>query len=141
MADKLKIPRGRATIRRGGSITGLHGQKSRAIRLWPFEAKPNTTLARLEAAYMAGLDAVDRIEERARSSTASGRFTPEGVKDDVLKFALRELVPALHRARNTIKRQRRKLSSGSRNFKSKCPIRLMLPPRFGEWKFAHSFGR
>ena len=64
-----------------GSLTGLHGQRSRAIRLWPFDAKPNTTFARLETAYMSGLNAVDQIEEHTRSTTASGRFTPQGVKD------------------------------------------------------------
>jgi hypothetical protein len=104
MADKLKIPKGRTTIRRSGSLTGLHGQQSRAIRLWPFDSKPNTTFAQLESAYLAGLDVVDRIEEHTRSSTASGRFTPQGVKDDALKFALSDLVPALHRARDKIKK-------------------------------------
>jgi hypothetical protein len=104
MADKLKIPKGRTTIRKSGSLTGLHGQRSRAIRLWPFDAKPNTTFARLETAYMSGLNAVDQIEEHTRSTTASGRFTPQGVKDDALKFALSDLIPSLHRARTTIKK-------------------------------------
>jgi hypothetical protein len=60
----------------------------------------------LQRAYFAGLDAVDRIEERTRSAAASGRFTLEGVKDDALKFALTELIPGLHRARQTITKAR-----------------------------------
>ena len=53
---------------------------------------------------MSGLDAVDRIEARTRSNIASGKFTPEGVKDDALKFAISDLVPSLHKARTTIKK-------------------------------------
>jgi hypothetical protein len=104
MTDKLTMPKGRQTIRQGGSLTGLHGPVSRAIKLWPFKPQPNTMLAGLESAYMTGLDAVDRIETRTRSNAASGKFTPEGVKDDTLKFALSDLVPRLHRARSTIKK-------------------------------------
>src|SRR5262245_55561556 len=121
MADKLKIPKGRTTIRRSGSLTGLHGQKSRAIRLWPFEAKPNTTLARLEVAYMTGLDAVDRIEECTRSSTASGRFTPDGVKDDALKYAMSDLIPALHRARTTIRKAKTEVAERRSKLKIEGP--------------------
>ena len=98
------MPKGRQTIRKGGSLTGLHGPASRPIKLWPFEPQPNTILAQLERAYFAGLDAVDRMEERTRSSATSGRFTPAGVKDDALKFALNDLVPSLHKARQTIKK-------------------------------------
>ena len=141
MADKLKIPKGRTTIRKSGSLTGLHGQRSRAIRLWPFDAKPNTTFARLETAYMSGLNAVDQIEEHTRSTTASGRFTPQGVKDDALKFALSDLIPSLHRARTTIKKAKGRWQSGNRNFISKCTIRQTLLLHFGEWKFAPFFGR
>src|SRR5262245_7370450 len=93
------MPRGRQAIRKGGSLTGLHGPASRPIELWPFDPQPNTISAQLEQAYFAGLNAVDRIEERTRSSAASGRFTPAGIKDDALKFALSDLVPALHNAR------------------------------------------
>jgi hypothetical protein len=54
MVDKLKIPKGRQTIRKGGSLTGHHGPVSRPIKFWSFNTKPDTTLARLEAAYMSG---------------------------------------------------------------------------------------
>ena len=45
MTDRLKIPKGRPTIRKGGSLTGMHGPVSRPVKLWTFNAKPNTTLA------------------------------------------------------------------------------------------------
>src|SRR5262245_3757063 len=98
----IKLPKGRPTIRKGGSITGTHGPVSQLIKLWPFDPEPGTTLAHLEKAYMAGLDAVDRAEERMKSSTASGKFTSQGAKDDVLHFTLTHLVPSLHGARRTI---------------------------------------
>jgi len=104
MTDRLRIPKGRPTIRKGGSLTGLHGPKSRPIKLWPFGPKPNTTIERLEQAYMTGLGAVDQIEEHTRKSTASGKLTADGVKDDALQFAINNLVPNLQRARTTIKK-------------------------------------
>ena len=104
MAEKFVMPKGRQTIRKGGSLTGAHGPMSRPMKLWTFESKPNTTLAKLEAAYLAGVEAVDRVEARARDNATNGKFTPEGAKDDVLRFALKDIVPELHRARTTIKK-------------------------------------
>ena len=121
MAERLKIPKGRPTIRKGGSLTGNHGPVSRPIKLWPFNPKPNTTLAMLEAAYMSGLDAVDRIEARTRSNAASGKFTPEGVKDDTLKFALGDIVPVLHRARTTIKKAKAEVAERKSRLKVEGP--------------------
>jgi hypothetical protein len=66
---------------------------------------------------------VDRIEERTRSSTASGQFTPQGVKDDALKFALSDLVPALHRARTTIKKAKSELAE------RKSKLRIDVPDK------------
>jgi len=99
-----KTLKGRNTIRKGGSVTGATGQTSRMIKRWRFNPEPNTLLARLEAAYMNGLDAVDRIEERTQSNKTSGKFTREGARDDVLNYALSSLIPGLHKARMTIKR-------------------------------------
>jgi hypothetical protein len=121
MDEKLTTPRGRQTIRKGGSLTGLHGPVSRPIKLWPFNPKPNTTLARLEAAYMSGLDAVDQIEARTRSNAASGKFTAEGVKDAALKFALSDLVPTLHRARTTIKKTKSEVAERKSKLKVDGP--------------------
>ena len=121
MTDRLKIPRGRQTIRKGGSLTGNHGPVSRPVKLWTFNSKPNTTLASLETAYMSGLDAVDRIEAHTRSNAASGKFTPEGVKDDALKFALGDLVPSLHRARMTIKKAKAEVADRKSKLKVEGP--------------------
>src|SRR5262245_46059574 len=98
------MPRGRQTIRKGGSLTGLHGPASRPIRLWAFNAAPGSLIAQLEQTYFAGLQCVDRAEERTRTNVVNGKFTPEGARDDLLQFALRDLVPALHKARQTIKK-------------------------------------
>ena len=121
MTDRLKIPKGRPQIRKGGSLTGMHGPVSRPIRLWTFDAKPNTLLARLETAYMTGLDAVDRIEARTRSNAASGKLTSEGVKDDTLKYALSDLVPSLHKARTTIKKAKAEVADRKSKLKVEGP--------------------
>src|SRR5262245_29509787 len=113
-------PRGRQTIRRGGSLTGLHGPVSRAIKLWKSDTKPNTTLAKLERAYFVALESVDRIEERNRTNVASGKFTAEGVKADALQFALADLVPGLHKARQAISSA--KAEAAERRAKLKLPV-------------------
>src|SRR5262245_59350583 len=118
---RLGLPKGRQTIRKDGSLTGTHGPVSRPVRLWEFDAKPGTLLARLEAAYMCGLDAVDRIEERARSNAASGKFTPDGLRDASLRFALSDLVPDLHRARTTIKKVRAEVAERKSRLKVEGP--------------------
>ena len=141
MTDRLRIPKGRPTIRKGGSLTGLHGPKSRPIKLWPFGPKPNTTIERLEQAYMTGLGAVDQIEEHTRKSTASGKLTADGVKDDALQFAINNLVPNLQRARPQSRRPRQKLLSASRSSRSTSLIGQTSLERFGEWKSALFFVR
>jgi hypothetical protein len=45
-----QLPKGRTTIRKHGSLSGLHGPSSRPIKLWVFEPN-NATLAKLEQAY------------------------------------------------------------------------------------------
>jgi len=122
--------KGRQTIRKNGSITGVNGKISRLIKLWPFDPQPNTTLARLEAAYMAGLDAVDRVEAHTRNAAASGRFTPEGVKDDALKFALNNLVPDLHRARTTIKKARAEVAERKSKLRVEGPDKTDIAGAF-----------
>jgi hypothetical protein len=76
MTDRLKVARGRATIRKGGSLTGLHGPKSRPIKLWPFAPKPNTTIERLEQAYMTGLGAVVR-SRNTRAKALQAENSPQ----------------------------------------------------------------
>jgi hypothetical protein len=115
------MPKGRQTIRKGGSLTGLHGAASRRIKLWEFEPAPGTLLAQLEQSYFTGLQCVDRAEERTRTNVASGKFTPEGVKDDLLKFVLSDLVPVLHKAGQTIKKARDELAERRSRLKVEGP--------------------
>jgi len=105
-----QMPRGRQTIRRAGSLLGFHGPVSRRIKLWTSDPKPNTIIAQLERAYFAALETVDRMEERSRRNAASGRFTPEGMKADVQQFALNDLLPALHRGRQSISKAKVELA-------------------------------
>ena len=79
---------------------------------------------------MSGLNAVDQIEAHTRSSAASGRFTPEGVKDDALEFALNNLVPVLHRARTTIKKARAEVAERKSKLKVEGPDKSDIAAAF-----------
>jgi hypothetical protein len=83
---------------------------SPAIGLWDRDTKPGTTLARLEAAYLTGINAFDKMQAKSREHAASGKLTPEGVKHALLQNALSEAVPSLHRARQTIRTAKRELA-------------------------------
>jgi hypothetical protein len=63
-SNRRAPPRGRQTIRRSGSLTGTHGPVSRAIRLWEFDAKPGTLLARLKVPQHRSLAPRHRDRER-----------------------------------------------------------------------------
>ncbi|HEY7248694.1 MAG TPA: hypothetical protein VH678_32930 [Xanthobacteraceae bacterium] len=123
-------PKGRTTIRKGGSLTGIHGPTSRPIKLWTFDPEPNTIFAQLEQAYFSALDAVDRVEQRTRTSASTGKFTAAGVKDDVLKFALNELVPALHKARLTIKKAKAEIAERKSKLKVGGPDKTDIAGAF-----------
>lgn len=97
MVEKHTMPKGRITVRRGGG---------RRTRLWELAGSNNLTVQRLEAAYLAGLSAMDRVEARHAANKSDTRFTPDGVRDDLLKFVLSDAVPALHRGRMVIKKAR-----------------------------------
>jgi hypothetical protein len=105
-----RMPRGRQTIRKGGSLLGFHGPVSRRIKLWTADAKSDPTLAALERAYFSALDAVDRMEERSQRNAANGRLTQDGLKADATQFARNDLLPALDRARDTISRAKGELA-------------------------------
>src|SRR5450756_1078596 len=77
-------------------VTGASGQTSRLIKRWRFSPEPNTLLARLEAAYFAGLESVDLVETKTQINKTSGKFTRDGARDDVLNYALNSLIPGLH---------------------------------------------
>jgi hypothetical protein len=114
--------KGRNTIRAGRFVTdAATGQTSRMIKRWRFEPKPDTTLARLEVAYLSSLDAVDRVEARAASNKTGGKFTRDGARDDVLNFALNSLIPDLHKARLTIKRAKAEVAERRSKLKIEGP--------------------
>jgi hypothetical protein len=99
-----RMPRGRQTIRKSGSLLGFHGPVSRRIKLWTADAKSDPILAALERAYFTALDVVDRLEDRNQTYAANGRLTQEGMKADAFQFARNHLLPALDRGRETISR-------------------------------------
>ncbi|WP_338830174.1 hypothetical protein [Bradyrhizobium sp. 27S5] len=96
--------KGRRTIRK----SSLTSQNSRTVGFWELEAKPGSTLARLEKAYLAALDTVDAVEAHKATSASSGRFTGEGLKADVLSFAATH-APSLKRSRQQIAVAKREL--------------------------------
>lgn len=117
----MQTLKGRNTIRKNGSISGATGQTSHMIKRWRFSPEPNTLLARLEASYMSGLDAVDRVEARAASNKTGGKFTREGSRDDVLNYALNDLIPDLHKARLLIKRAKAEVAERKSKLKIEGP--------------------
>jgi hypothetical protein len=50
---------------------------SRPVGLWTFDPEPNTTLAKLQDAYLGALQAVDQVEVRRSEVMSSGKFTVE----------------------------------------------------------------
>jgi hypothetical protein len=71
----------------------------------------NPTVQKLEAVYLAGLATMDRTEARHAANKADSRFTPDGVRDDLLKFVLTDAVPALYQGRMAIKKSFGEISS------------------------------
>jgi hypothetical protein len=117
----MALMKGRSTIRKGGSLTGVTGKTSRFTERWCFDTSRNPSLKPLEAAYDAGFDAVDRVEARTRANAADGRFTPQGSKHDVLTFALSDLVPVLHKSRLAIKKIETEVAARESKFKLDGP--------------------
>ena len=95
----FKMPKGRQTIRKHG---GRH------TRLWELAGSSIPAVQRLEVVYLDGHGAMDRTEARHAANKADKRLTQDGVRDDLLKFVLNDVVPALHRGRTKIKRLFRK---------------------------------
>jgi hypothetical protein len=95
---KRTLPLGRMTARRNGT--------GRRVRLWEQVGSDNPTVQRLQAAYLVGLATMDAVEDRHAANKADRRYTPDGVRDDLKKFALSEAVPKLYRARAEIRRAR-----------------------------------
>jgi hypothetical protein len=102
MLDPKKPYKGRFTIRAGRSDESRNGRQNKRIRGWEFEPKPGTTIAKLENIFLGALNSVDAVIARRDEATKSGRFTPDGVNNDVLQFALNQAVPVLKRGRDAI---------------------------------------
>jgi hypothetical protein len=112
MADNFTMPKGRQTIRKSGG---------RRTRLWELSGSTNPTVQRIEAAYLEGLNVWDRAEARHATIKADTRFTPDGVRDDLLKFVLSDAVPALHRGRMVIKKARAEVAARRAKLKVEGP--------------------
>lgn len=98
---------GRPTARRNGSVSGATGQTARVVKRFPpIDPQPNTTLARLQAAYLTGLSIVDRAEEYTATTAKDARLTPKGRRDAVMRSVLHNLIPDAHNTRQTIKNAR-----------------------------------
>ena len=93
-------PLGRLHIRAKG---GINQTNSKMIGLWSIPTKPGTTMHGLQQAFVTGFEALDKIEARAGEHAASGRYTPAGAKQATLQSALTDAVPALYRARHSIR--------------------------------------
>jgi hypothetical protein len=121
MADKFTMPIGRQTIRKNGG---------RRTRLWELSDSNNPTVQRLKAAYLAGLDAMDKAEARHAANKADSRFTPDGVRDDLLKFVLSDAVPALHQGRTTIAKARAEVAERRSKLKIEGPDKTDVAAAF-----------
>ncbi|MDB5553197.1 MAG: hypothetical protein JWL86_3181 [Rhizobium sp.] len=113
MATKPRImPKGRQTIRNPhaprfvdhlGDTRPADQRDNPRTRLWDFEVKPGTTMAKLEAAYLGAFDAVDNLGAFKSASIKSGKLTDQGVTDAALNFTLNSAVPIFKRGRDIIK--------------------------------------
>jgi hypothetical protein len=117
----MQTLKGRNTIRKNGSVTGATGQTSRMIKRLNSNTSKSALVAQLEAAYWVGLQSVDLVEERSRANRTNGKFTREGARDNVLNYALHELVPNLHKARMTIKRAKAEVAERKSKLKIEGP--------------------
>ncbi|MBR1238177.1 hypothetical protein [Bradyrhizobium sp. AUGA SZCCT0182] len=98
---------------------GLLGDQpsARVVGLWNWEAKPGTTLERLQAVYLSGLEAVDKFDAKRDSLTKDIRFTPEGRREQLLDYAAKELAPILKQSRNALERAKQDLAARRANLK------------------------
>jgi len=102
MADYKMPYKGRMTIRAGRSDDVRNGRRNKRVRAWEFEPKPGTTIAKLETVFLGALNSVDAVIARRDDATKSEKFTPDGINNDTLQFALNHAVPVLKRGRDAI---------------------------------------
>ncbi|MGY4570488.1 hypothetical protein [Bradyrhizobium sp. USDA 3256] len=95
--------RGRAQLhgtKRGDRVEYVNGPR---VGMWVWDGSKNALLQNLEAnVYTASLDAFDRLRAKKEELTASGRFTPVGIRDELRKFADSSVKPVLERARGEL---------------------------------------
>lgn len=123
MTDKFTMPKGRMTVRKSGGPR---------VRLWELGESKNKTVQKLEAAYLAGLAAIDRVEARHAANKSDPRFTPDGVRDDLLNFVLNDdyVVPALHQGRMAIKKARAEITDRRSNLTIESPDKADVAAAF-----------
>jgi hypothetical protein len=128
MAD-FKMPyKGRLTIRAGNSEDRRNGRGNKRIRAWEFDPKPGSTIAKLETAFLSALTAVDSVAFRRDEASKSGKFTADGVSNDVLQYALNQAVPVFKRGRLAIAAAKREASE------LKETLKLGAPDTSDQWK-------
>lgn len=112
---------GRRTIRRFVPNDNLN-RPNPNIRMWHLgDAPKGTVKRRLQDAYTAALTAVDLAEIRRTEATKSGRFTPEGAKQDVRSFVMKDLVPVFKRGRVTLEMAKREAETIKSKIKLAAP--------------------
>jgi hypothetical protein len=114
---EFKMPKGRQTIRKNGG---------RRTRLWELTDSKIPAVQRLEQAYLSGLSTMDLVEARHAKNKTDSRFTPEGVRDDLLKFVLNDAVPALHQGRVTIRKAKDEVAERKGKLKLSGPDKTDL---------------
>jgi hypothetical protein len=73
---------------------------------------------------------MDRAEARHAANKADSRFTPDGVRDDLLKFVLSDAVPALHQGRTTIAKARAEVAERRSKLKIEGPDKTDVAAAF-----------
>ena len=73
---------------------------------------------------------MDRVETRHATIKTDTRFTPDGVRDDLLKFVLNDAVPALHRGRTTIAKARAEVAERRSKLKVEGPDKTDVAAAF-----------
>jgi hypothetical protein len=124
-------PKGRRHIRK--ALVGTD-KNSRHIGLWDIPAEPGSILASLEAAYLSGIEAVDRIEARKAANATSGKFTEAGAVDDARQFALENLVGPLHRARTTVAKAKAELAERRAKLTLQAPDKTDVAAALLRWE-------
>ena len=73
---------------------------------------------------------MDRVEARHAANKADPRFTPDGVRDDLLKFVLNDAVPALHQGRTMIAKARAEVTERRSKLKIEGPDKTDIAAAF-----------